>query len=99
MNPFPGERSVLVQANCPIHLQRPLLEDAYDKGFIVLFLEPYDPDSMPVEFGFKCMKDWMRKNGRLLSDAGLSIDRQLTLAARAVGRGASRHAFHAAGYI
>lgn len=34
----------------------------------MLFLEAYDPESMPVEFAFKCMKNWLRKNAQGLPD-------------------------------
>lgn len=99
MNSFPGERSVLVHDNCPIHHQERILDAATARGIIVLFLVPYDPDSMPVEFAYKCMKNWMRKNGKYLTDMGVSLERQLRMAMHSVGRGESRHAFHAARYI
>ena len=99
MNSFPGERSVLVHDNCPIHHQERILDAATARGIIVLFLVPYDPDSMPVEFAYKCMKNWMRKNGKYLTDMGVTLERQLRMAMHSVGRGESRHAFHAARYI
>ena len=99
MKPFPAERSVLICDNCPIHRQQRVVDKIYEMGCILLFLEPYDPDSMPVEYSYKIMKNWMRKNGRYLTEDGVVLDAQLRLAARSVGRADSRHAFHAAGYI
>lgn len=98
MNPFPGDHSVLVCDNCPIHVQLRVGERVHELGGIVIFLEPYDPDSMPVEFAYRLVKNWMRKNGRMLTENGVSLDGQLRMAARSIGRGHSRHAFHAAGY-
>ena len=60
MNAFPNPHSVLILDNCPIHHQRCVMESAHARGILVRFLEPYDPDSMPVETAYKIMKNWLR---------------------------------------
>ena len=82
--------------NCIIHRQQRVIEAVHAKGGIVLFLEAYDPESMPVEFAYKCMKNWYRQNAKGLPDE-MSIASKLRMAMRAVGPSSSRHAFHAAG--
>ena len=99
MNRFPEDRSVLIIDNCPIHRQKRIVDAVTDLGAILIFLEPYDPDSMPVEFAYKCMKNWLRKEGQRLTECGVSLRDQLKMAMRAVGATSSRHAFHAAGYF
>ena len=49
MNPYPEERSVLVLDNCIVHHQYEVLEAVAARGCRILFLEPYDPERMPVE--------------------------------------------------
>ncbi|KOO28125.1 hypothetical protein Ctob_010900 [Chrysochromulina tobinii] len=39
---------------------RCVMESAHARGILVRFLEPYDPDSMPVETAYKIMKNWLR---------------------------------------
>lgn len=85
--------------NCPIHKQRRIADAVHQRQAILLFLEPYDPDSMPVEYAFKVMKNWMRKWGRTLTKQNLGVDAQCRMASRAVTTKEARHAFHAAGYI
>ena len=99
LQPYPNPRSVLILDNCPIHKQARIADAVHKLGAILLFLEPYDPDSMPVEYAFRCMKNWLRVHGKGLTDCGVSLKMQLQMAMRAVGRGSSRHAFHAAGYL
>jgi len=99
MNRFPEPRSVLILDNCPIHKQKRVVDAVHDIGALIIFLEPYDPDSMPVEFAYKCMKNWLRKEGQSLTEQGVELRVQLKMAMRAVGRSSSRHAFHAAGYF
>jgi hypothetical protein len=99
MRPFPEPHSVLVLDNCPIHKQARIVDRVSEIGGIVIFLEPYDPDSMPVEYAFRCMKNFIRINGRDLDDLGLNLVAKLRMAANSVGGAASRHAFHAAGHL
>ena len=84
-------------------------ERAHARGIFVQFLEPYDPDSMPVETAYKIMKNWLRINGKMLNDMGLPMgvafgesESQL-LMRDALGQSESesgpRHCFHQAGYV
>jgi hypothetical protein len=98
MNAFPGPRSVLLMDNCIIHRQRAVLEAVHAIGAIVLFLEPYDPGSMPVEIAFRSMKSWLRRLGDSFGDA-VSMPARLRMASQSVGREAARNAFHTAGYL
>jgi len=52
--------------NCPIHKQKAILDAVHKLEAIVLFLTPYDSDSMPMEFAFRAMKDWLRQNGDII---------------------------------
>lgn len=101
MNAFPNPHSVLILDNCPIHHQRRVMESAHKRGIFVQFLEPYDPDSMPVETAYKIMKNWLRINGKMLNDMGLPLESQLRMAMRSVSESESgpRHCFHQAGYV
>ena len=101
MNAFPNPHSMLILDNCPIHHQRRVMESAHKRGIFVQFLEPYDPDSMPVETAYKIMKNWLRINGKMLTDMGLPLESQLRMAMRSVGESESgpRHCFHQAGYV
>ena len=56
MRPFPGPRSVLLIDNCRIHNPRELRERVRKVGGRLIFLEPYDPQHMPIEVGFRAMK-------------------------------------------
>ena len=56
MRPFPGPRSVLLIDNCRIHNPRELRERVRKVGGRLVFLEPYDPQHMPIEVGFRAMK-------------------------------------------
>lgn len=73
MNAFPNPHSMLILDKCPIHHQRRVMESAHARGIFVQFLEPYDPDSMPVETAYKIMKNWLRINGKMLNDMGLPM--------------------------
>src|SRR4051812_43881155 len=48
MNPYPGERSVLIMDNCPIHKTARLRGLCEEKGIRLEFLPPYSPDLNPV---------------------------------------------------
>ena len=88
---------MLVLDNCPIHKKKEVLDAVAKRGAVVLFLTPYDPDSMPIEIGFRALKGWMRSNGKLLQH--LDLPQALRLAARAVSPEAARAAFHECGYV
>jgi hypothetical protein len=99
MNAFPDPRSVLLLDNCIIHRQYEVVQAVHDIGAIVLFLEPYDPVSMPVEIAYRCMKSWLKRNGRALQEAGVDGKARLRMAMQTVGRESARNAFHTAGYF
>lgn len=65
-------------------------------GALVRFLEPYDPQHMPVEVGFRAMKDFLRNN-RLLLDH-LTMAGRIEVAADSVTAAAARNAFRTCGY-
>ena len=56
MTPFPGPRSVLLVDNCRIHAVDELVARVQAFGARVIFLEPYDPQHMPIEVGFRALK-------------------------------------------
>lgn len=97
MRPYPQDHSILLIDNCPIHKQQRLLDAVNSTGALVLFLTPYDPDSMPIEVGFRAMKGWMRSNQEIIEDMPMVY--ALRIAARAVTPAAARNAFHECGYL
>jgi transposase len=102
MNAFPNPHSVLILDNCPIHHQRRVMESAHARGILVRFLEPYDPDSMPVENAYKIMKNWLRgSTGRCSTTWVCLWSRSCAMAMRSVSESESgpRHCFHQAGYV
>ena len=56
MTPWPGPRSVLLIDNCRIHSVKELSSRVEAIGAKVIFLEPYDPQHMPIEVGFRALK-------------------------------------------
>jgi len=90
MNPWPMDRSVLLLDNCNIHKSAAVRHAVCSIGARVLFLEPYDPESMPVEVAYRAMKNWLRREGPYIQH--LTHASQLRMAMRAVGKGASRNA-------
>ena len=68
LNAYPGERSVVVWDGASIHSHRELISMIFDLGALVLFLEPYDPQHMPIEIGFRSVKGWMRRKRDLIED-------------------------------
>ena len=97
MTPFPGPRSVLVLDGASIHKSPEVLDAVHRIGCLVLFLEPYDPQHMPIEQGFMAVKDFYRKNRELLE--ALPVKTALLLAVRSVNDKVGRAAFHECGYI
>ena len=98
MNAYPAKRSVLILDNCSIHKQQRIEDAVHAIGAVLIYLTPYDPDSMPIEFAFRCMKNWLRNNKDHLEALDLPMPARLRLAARAVGPEAARNAFYEAGY-
>jgi len=68
MGPYPGPRSVLLLDNCKVHPSDELVEMVYSIGARIEWLEPYDPQHMPIELGFRAYKD-DRRNNRDLFEA------------------------------
>jgi len=96
MTPWPGPRSVLLIDNCRIHSVKELSSRVEAIGAKVIFLEPYDPQHMPIEVGFRALKRWLRKNRKGLE--GVSVHEQMRLAARCVSDQEARQAFAASGF-
>jgi hypothetical protein len=63
MNPWPGPRSVLLVDNCRIHSVKELVSRVGSIGAKVIFLEPYDPQHMPIEVGFRALKRCAQQRG------------------------------------
>ena len=66
MNPFPGEKSILVMDNCAIHDKQALYLLGRLHHFEVLFLPPYSPIYNPIENLFGTYKTWLRRNRGLV---------------------------------
>lgn len=96
MNPYPGENSVLVWDGASIHGCREVIEMVLDTGALVLFLEPYDPQHMPIEIGFRALKKWMRKHRELIMH--MPPREQLRLAFLMVHKRAGKSSFLECGY-
>lgn len=96
MNPWPGPRSVLLVDNCRIHSVKELVSRVGAIGAKVIFLEPYDPQHMPIEVGFRALKRWIRKHRVLLG--GRPVHEQMRLAAECVSTLEAHQAFAAAGF-
>ena len=82
---------------CSIHHNAEVLAAVHEIGAMVLYLEPYDPQHMPIELGFRSVKDYLRKNRDILR--GMELKDQLEHAVLAVSSfGLGRAAFGACGY-
>ena len=97
MGPFPGPKSVLLLDGCGVHHTRAVHDAVHDVGAIIVFLEPYDPQHMPIEIGFRAAKDWLRGEGRRFYKH-MPRREQLRLALANVARGAGRNALRESGY-
>ena len=97
MSPFPGPRSVLILDGCGIHHTLEVLDAVHSIGGLVVFLEPYDPQHMPIELGFRAMKAYLRRNRQHL--AHLPLDEQLREASRRVSSSVGRSSFAECGYF
>ena len=53
MNAYPGVNSVLLLDNCTIHNADEITHAVHAIGARIEYLEPYDPEHMPIEFGFR----------------------------------------------
>ena len=98
MNPYPEDCSVLLLDNCAIHFGRDVFEAVWDIGARIEYLEPYDPEHMPIEVAFGCMKGYIRNNRAHLE--GQPLRDQLAAAMRFVGGpDMGRNAFHRTGWL
>jgi hypothetical protein len=55
------DRSIVVMDNCRVH-DAQLVQMVREKGAILVFLPPYSPDLMPIEFAFHFLKCWLRRH-------------------------------------
>lgn len=86
----------MVLDGCGVHHTREVHDIIHEMGGLLVFLEPYDPQHMPIEIGFRASKDWLRKNRELYKH--LPQREQLRLALKNVCEGAGRNAFHESGF-
>lgn len=96
LQPFPGDNSVVLIDGASIHKSWRAIRAILDTGALVRFLEPYDPVHMPIEFGFRAMKQFLRQNRNGLMHFGGAA--RLSVAAAMVSRASSRNAYHECGY-
>jgi DDE superfamily endonuclease len=60
MNPYPGEKSVLINDNAPVH-NKAAIVTICDRFFVIpVFLEPYSYDYNPIELVFHSAKEYCR---------------------------------------
>ena len=97
MNPYPGDRSVLLLDGAIQHYGQAVTDAVQDVGGRVEYLPPYNPEHMPIEFGFRAV------NGRLRLDrekySVQHLEDCIRAAVRSVGPEAGRNAFHESGWI
>ena len=96
MTPWPGPRSVLVYDGAGIHNNREVIDLVLERGGLIVQLEPYDPQHMPIEIGFRALKDWMRKWRDLIDH--MAPREQLRMAFMMVHERAGKSAFLESGY-
>ena len=71
------ERSIVVLDNCRVH-DLELVRMIRQKGAMALFLPPYSPDLMPIEFAFHFLKCWLRRHsGFAAQHPKMSVSRAL----------------------
>jgi hypothetical protein len=69
MGRYPGPRSVLLLDNAKIHgCMREVIDETRALGARVVFLEPYDPEHMPIELGFRAYKNDRRDHPQRYED-------------------------------
>ena len=77
---------------CIIHMTWDLVNSILSAGALIRFLEPYDPQHMPVEIAFRPMKSWLRIHCENVQH--LPMQDQIRLAADLVSCNAARNAFY-----
>ena len=86
----------MILDGCGVHHSKEVHDVIHDMGGLVVFLEPYDPQHMPIEIGFRAAKAWLRRNHNIY--AHLPQRERLRLALKNVCEGAGRNAFLESGY-
>lgn len=62
MQPFPGDRSIIVMDNCTVHHTQQLKDLVESAGVLLLFLPPYSPDFNPIEELFSYVKYYLKEH-------------------------------------
>ena len=88
----------MVLDGCSPHHQAAVHDAIHAVGGLVFYLEPYDPQHMPIEIGFRAAKDWMRRECKHRYNH-LPQREQLRLALRNVSAATARQAFHESGFF
>lgn len=96
MNAYPGPRSVLLLDNCRIHPSDELVEAVYSIGARIEWLQPYDPQHMPIEIGFRAYKDDRRNNRDIFE--GLTSREAMRFGLMRVSSSSARNAFRECGF-
>ena len=65
---YPGPCSVIILDNASIHKSAELHQMYEERGVLLKFLPPYSPDFNPIEYTFKDLKAWIRRNASLAED-------------------------------
>ena len=81
---------------CPTCGRAPPPGSSQGVGGLAIFLEPYDPQHMPIEFGFRAFKQFLRNQSELIDH--MPMEEQIRFAIRAVCAGSGRNAFRSCGY-
>ena len=70
MQPFPGDRSVLVMDNCSVHHAQEMKDLLRDAGILLLYLPPYSPDYNPIEELFSYAKYYLKEHDEVAQALG-----------------------------
>jgi hypothetical protein len=99
MGSYPGPRSVLLLDNARIHgSMREIIDETRALGGRVEFLRAYDPEHMPIEFGFRGYKQERRNNKQRYEHE--TPREAMRIAMMRVGTpAAARQAFHESGLM
>ena len=61
-----SDRSIVVLDNCSIHHVTEVVDEFRKAGVMVLFLQPYSPDYMPIELCFSYIKAYLKSRDEVL---------------------------------
>ena len=70
MQPFPGDRSVLIMDNCSVHHSEEVKDLVRDAGILLLYLPPYSPDYNPIEELFSYAKYYLKEHDEVAQALG-----------------------------